>query len=237
MDSETLSNTPIQKQCQDIIDKISKPSLFSWKECLNMIEYGVSWDFASLKTVRICKPKETVAINTAIAPGFTAYEKPANEPVCVYEWISRVYEGTDCMKFIVRLAAARFAMENFNKYITMLCEAFNKSNNPSSDAKIFFKLHGIDYQNSNDLKNGVKIALAVLVRDTVYEGKGNGPLFLDFLCGAFNYQLTKHFEKNRFRGQDVGTIPALTATLTSIPPSDREVHLLWMESRNDTPES
>ncbi|KAH3706797.1 hypothetical protein DPMN_066187 [Dreissena polymorpha] len=119
MDSETLSNTPIQKQCQDIIDKISKPSLFSGKECLNMIEYGVSWDFDSLKTVRICKPKETVAINTAIAPGFTAYEKPGNEPVCVYEWISRVYEGTDRMKFIVRLAAARFAMENFNKYITM----------------------------------------------------------------------------------------------------------------------
>ncbi|KAH3788031.1 hypothetical protein DPMN_166160 [Dreissena polymorpha] len=146
--------------------------------------------------------------------------------------ISYLLCGNDRFMFILRLAAARYAKTHFERYVTKLTKTFNDC----LEANVFFKAHGITLNEQMTWpmhkRECVSDAFDRLVREAVYDGKGNAPFYIEFLSGVLNRKIHQHFEEETYDGRKVDTIAGLNVSLTTDDSSDRELHVYWLKSKD-----
>ncbi|XP_052225031.1 uncharacterized protein LOC127840659 [Dreissena polymorpha] len=214
-----------------LIEKIKEQKPCKWRRCFEVLEQPQKAMFDDLKEMEFIKPDRI--IRTINVPGYKAYKKPREENTSVYEWVSLMLCGDKSLMYILRLAAARYAMKHFETYVDKLNKEFNGDENPFYAAKVFFKSHEIDFEEKEtNVRGFVSVAFRKLVNETVNSDKGNAPFYVDFLSGVLNRKIIQHFEDNTFYGRVVESIRGLDVSLTTALSSDRDLHMYWMKSSN-----
>ncbi|XP_052225035.1 uncharacterized protein LOC127840662 [Dreissena polymorpha] len=211
-----------------LIENIKEQEPYKWISCFEVFEQSKKDMFDDLKGMEFIKPDRI--IRTINVPGYKAYTKPRGGNTSVYEWLSLMLCGDQSLMYILRLAAARYAINHFETYVDKLNDKFNGD---FYAAKTFFKSHEIGFaEKERNVKGCVSVAFRNLVNETVNANKGNAPFYVEFLSGVLNRKIIQHFENNTFDGRHVESICGLDVSLKTELSSDRELHMYWMKSSN-----
>ncbi|KAH3788033.1 hypothetical protein DPMN_166162 [Dreissena polymorpha] len=220
-----------QELCNYVIGQERFPS----EKFVNRID-NTYFDLDSLKEIKISEDDNYFShvSKSDKLEGVLAFKKPGENSPCLYTWISHLLCRDDQWKSIIRLAAARFALQNYDTYIEWLTNVFLTAKS-LNDAHFFFKIHGVEFKvnDSSAIKIGVQLAFADLVKEIFNAGSGNGPFYVKFLSGALNCNIIQHYENDSFAGRKVERTQCLLIPFPKIDCSDRELHIFWMKSIND----
>ncbi|XP_052226966.1 uncharacterized protein LOC127841885 isoform X4 [Dreissena polymorpha] len=226
---ECIPNCPGMELCEGIYACLKNENVFEENTCLDMINTPNIFEFDKLKEIGIIKP-DTISmrtIETIQVEGFTAYEIPGEETSCIYEFMSYLlFENAD-MKYIMRLAAMRYALQNFRRYVDKLTGEFEKDKSVSSrvnGAKLFFEMHSIEFKKTKSLlmEKCVLTPFTDLVRQIA--NTGQGPFYVEFLRGALNCKIKQFIDLSLYKRRP-STIPGCTVTLTTSSSPERALHI------------
>ncbi|KAH3788070.1 uncharacterized protein LOC127841893 [Dreissena polymorpha] len=226
---KSVLNCPGMELCERIYAFLKNDTVFKENTCLDMINTRNIFEFDKLKEKGIIKTDKSLmqTIQTIKVEGFTAYEMPGDETSCMYEFMSYMLFGNADMKYIMRLAAMRYALQNFWQYVNKLTGEFGKRKSVSSrvnDAKLFFKIHNIEYKEteSSSMEKCVLLSFTDLVREIT--NTGQGPFYVEFLRGALNCKIKQFFDFGLFK-RTLSEISGCNVTLTTSSPPGRELHI------------
>ncbi|XP_052226986.1 uncharacterized protein LOC127841895 [Dreissena polymorpha] len=157
---------------------------------------------------------------------------PGGETTCMYEFMSYRLFGNADMKYIMRLAALRYALQNYGEYVNKLTGESGKGKSDSSrvkNAKLFFELHSIEFKKteSSSMDKCVLMSFTDLVREIA--NTGQGPFYVEFLRGALNCKIKQIFDFGLYK-QNLSKIPGLYVTLTTSSPPERELNIFRMKT-------
>ncbi|XP_052226981.1 uncharacterized protein LOC127841892 [Dreissena polymorpha] len=224
-----VQNCPGMVLCERIYAFLKNDTVFKENTCLDMINTRNIFEFDTLKEKCIIKTDKSSmqAIQTIQVEGFTAFEMPGDETSCMYEFMSYMLFGNADMKYIMRLAAMRYALQNFRQYVNKLTGEFGKRKSVSSrvnDAKLFFEIHSIEFKEteSSSMEKCVLMSFTDLVREIA--NTGQGPFYVEFLRGALNCKIKQFFDFGLYK-RTLSEISGCNVTLTTSSPPERELHI------------